>query len=426
MSRSLTASVKRVASRHIEKRAGLLKAPPAMVKEITEWVQTNVSRWLATTDKVRVSEEVREIARKKGGSGRPETKTTFYVDLKGWPYLRSFGKTTDRVLAKVEQQIEKAVAARAEGTVAEPTMEIEVPLFLRRLFTLNPNTRMTPEEVRRLVKKVDQMPSHQVAEAALPVLPEGFIAVDVVIVDRESGGNVKGSWNGGNHTITIYPSAYLRDVPTARPPYRGITFVYEYPKLLGSLATTVNHELQHMTQDIIKVLAGLHEDGGLPSRRIRDVGYTSDGRVRDERGQVMPTLRKEYLLRDVEFYTWLEGEINDFHDSVERDSRLRSVWDEARKAWVGGRSTLTFKRSKPFELVPDPIEVSPFFRALRENEPAKWRKAVGEFWKATEQPQSSRVASLYAAKCAGMKTPLDLPEGRYVEISGSLSSVGDE
>lgn len=35
-----------------------------------------------------------------------------------------------------------------------------------------------------------------------------------------------------------------------------------------------------------------------------------------------------------------------------------------------------------------------------------------------------RVASRYAGKTAAMKTPSDLPEGWYVEISGSLSNVG--
>ena len=57
--RAFTKSASLVASRYIE--AGLLKAPPAMVKEITEWVQDAFSAWLAELPNFDLIEKAREL-----------------------------------------------------------------------------------------------------------------------------------------------------------------------------------------------------------------------------------------------------------------------------------------------------------------------------------------------------------------------------
>ena len=92
----------------------MLKAPPEMVKEITDWVQTNTARWVATTDMVYVSDKVRAMARKDGGSQKPETKTTATLDLKGWPYLKDMAKVKDQVVANLEKWLKEEVQRREE------------------------------------------------------------------------------------------------------------------------------------------------------------------------------------------------------------------------------------------------------------------------------------------------------------------------
>ena len=74
MSRALTASVKRVASRYIEKRAGLLQPPPKMVDAITAWAEANTAatRLESREGGDTLSEsELREIARRGKGEAVP-------------------------------------------------------------------------------------------------------------------------------------------------------------------------------------------------------------------------------------------------------------------------------------------------------------------------------------------------------------------
>ena len=68
------------------------------------------------------------------------------------------------------------------------------------------------------------------------------------------------------------------------------------------------------------------------------------------------------------------------------------------------------------------MERGGFFHALKKNEPAKWRKAVGEFWKATEQPRSSRVASRYAAlgQCYSWATQFAWDKEGAVVVHGTI------
>ncbi len=289
------ASPTRVARRHV---AGLLKAPPAMVKEITEWVQTNVARMVAhSSDSVRLNEPVRALAQKHGGAAPPERKARFSMGLRGWSYLSGFGND----------------AGKAE----------------------------------RLLKL------------------QGFGVIRVRIATDE--GNTLATWNNRNLELVVNPFAGNYDLRSKRA----------YIQWMKRIGSSVNHELQHMTQRIIKVLAGTHEYGGLPSRRIRDHEYTPAGfSVADPK---LP--KKQYYLRDVEFYTWLSGEVRRFNEYASHAHFPKDRWDEARRSFV--------------DAVNDPMEwggymvvdASPFFRALRENDPAKWRKAVGEFWKETEQPR---------------------------------------
>ena len=431
------ASARRVARRHT---AGLLKNPPVMFKEVSKWVLTNMARWIlhASPEDLASSRrdeqkniELRDMAsarlRKLAGSGRPEMKTTFMVDLKGWPYLRSFGKATKRAMAQIEKELEKAAESQqsvneqvevilplknhpvikkflkgfdhsdsamgllqdAISVVREASglsvydarlalllykegsygqADVPVPLFLRRLFRIRPQTKLSIKEIRRLMAQVDSMPEHEVAEAALAVLPNGFVSIDVVLNPQEE---TTGAWYGHNKTIKVSP--YL--------PWVGMLTLRGEPKLdemLRRVEQTVRHELQHMTQDLIKALAGLEDEGGIPSLRVRDTNWTPGGFLTRTpvRTLLKDFVRKDYILRDVEFYPWVEDAAREFNAWAKEERLSKRDWDKERKSFVGQRVSGYSSRYGTNDL----------FWNLLQSEPDKWKKAVGEFWKATERP----------------------------------------
>ncbi len=430
------ASARRVARRHT---AGFLKNPPVMFKEVSKWVLTNTARWIlhASPEDLASSRrdeqgniELRDMAsarlRKLAGSGRPEMRATFMVDLKGWPYLRSFGKATKRAMAQIEKQLEEAAESQqsvneqveavlplknhpaikkflkeydhsgskdgllqdAISVVREASglsvydarlalfiyqegsygqNDVPVPLFLRRLFRIRPNTKLSIKEIRRLMAQVDSMPAHEVAEAALAVLPDGFVSIDVALNPQEDS---TGAWYGRTKAIKVSP--YL--------PWVGLITLRGEPKvdeMLRRVEQTVRHELQHMTQDLIKALAGLKEVGGLPSRSVRDTNLTPSGFSHNPLRTLMsPEDRKDYILQDVEFYPWVEDAAREFNARAKETRLSKRDWDKERKTFVGERVS---GYSSYFG-------TNDFFWNLLQSEPDKWKKAVGEFWKATDRP----------------------------------------
>ena len=113
---------------------------------------------------------------------------------------------------------------------------------------------------------------------------------------------------------------------------------------LVKLKSTLEHELRHVGQDILRDVLGLHEDAGLPSKNIRTPGP-----------------RKEHALLDQEFYTRLGDELSMFLDHLRNQSEPQQVWSQMAHDWVNKKETFT---------------------KLKAKEPLKWKKAVAEFYKA--------------------------------------------
>jgi hypothetical protein len=428
-------SARRVASRWVH--GGLLTPPPKMVEAVTGWALSNFAAYLADTGEVYVSDEVRSQAR-QDSAPRFERSGDFYLDLRGWPYLRHIQKVQDRAVAIVSQKLDrqeqriekglrayKVVSKMDDQIVAEgrrdpfgeagrravdyivglhpdldpfdvegaldgdkPDDEMRVPPFLQALYGLTPVDKRTVAEIRRMLKEVKADSPEQMAESALRVLPKGFVSINVLL-DFTPRSRTNGSYEWKSHTLLLFPLTPLQ--PTTRDPRRkGLDTVQDYSRVRESIANTVRHELVHMSQELIEVLAGIPQGtGGLPSRSIRDTRYDSQGIdiQRRERGQV--SVPKDYLLRDVEFYAWLSDEVALFKRAAQREGLPLDLWDEARKVWVGAqrgplRGHRMYKgKMKPAVFQMDRGGTMDFFKALKQ-EPAKWRKAVGEFWKATE------------------------------------------
>lgn len=206
----------------------------------------------------------------------------------------------------------------------------------------------------------------------------------------------KGSTNGAAGTfrrpvyLTIYPA-------NIEPEWSTYQLNRQFRTFLQDLSDTVEHELIHYTQDILRKLSE-NAEAGLPSTRTPD---RDQGRDRDysEEGSAAHRL---HALDDVEFYSRLKDEVREFlrkiselPDTVEG----HDFWVRARKMFVSDPSTA--REGEIGGTLIDggrtpTIEPSFFFTVLREDAPAKWRKAVGEFLKATQRsaPKATRAPSL--------------------------------
>jgi len=413
--RHWTKAAHRVAVRHLE--AGLLRPPPKMVAEITSWSIGCVARFVA--DDEQAPDPVREAARAYANPS-PETHRKFPVSLEGWPYLRDIAgiqalavkqtlawlddveekrnqvvKLYDQVrrsedpvlqaalrnpdgpaLAKAlqvlqAQGISKSTALRALRVMI--TDEVQLPGFLATLY--GPGKRPT-HEIRKMLSEIRADGPAQMAEAALQVLPHGFSEVDVD-VEFSYGAAASGEYKPEKRQIVVYP---LTDRPAwyafkdAEKAVRGY---------MAEIAATIKHELTHMSQDLLAVFHGLQTMGaGLPSPSIRNNDYTPLGVFRDNTPD--HTRRtKEHDLRDIEFYTQLQDEIDLYLRAVKVVPE--SLRDKARKIWVGLAQGPLRAEGVEYEILGvRPWMTQHTFRVLHTSEPAKWRKAVGEFWKATE------------------------------------------
>lgn len=95
---------------------------------------------------------------------------------------------------------------------------------------------------------------------------------------------------------------------------------------------------------------------------------------------------RQHALDDREFYTRLRDEVRGFNQYARKYQTrkdiegIREEWERSRKVWV---ATPNHRRLMKLQRYGSP-EARPFFRALIDGAPGKWRKAVGEFMAATE------------------------------------------
>lgn len=188
-----------------------------------------------------------------------------------------------------------------------------------------------------------------------------------------------------------------------------------YSTTIKALERALLHELRHMAQSYLAYALGKAFENstrrpGLPSRKFQTPEYRQEyDPKRPDFNPKNPTLIRVYqtlkaqgvnvsavdwhALDDIEFYTRLADTIGDFkglwdaHGSPEILNQAIQLWTGAVQMppdadprdvknyekgieRLGGLSVLRW------------FKADPFFRALRDRAPAKWRKAVSEFVKA--------------------------------------------
>lgn len=151
--------------------------------------------------------------------------------------------------------------------------------------------------------------------------------------------------------------------------------------LLDYILTTLRHELQHAQQMLIMKTHNLFNLGGLPDTRDPDKDF-------DYYNQQW---KKEHPLRSVEFYPRLSDEISRFtgstfikdivNDPNMSKQQIKKEVNDRIKYWTGSEPAPS---NKYVPRGPTGDSVRPFFKALRDNRPTRYKKAVREFTKAID------------------------------------------
>ena len=157
--------------------------------------------------------------------------------------------------------------------------------------------------------------------------------------------------------------------------------VPEFRKALDRIERTLEHEMRHLAQTVMRTLSDGFDDFsiGVPSKSI-GTGPESEGLAKGLPRDQSDHSRPEHALRDDEFYTRLGDDVRTFLAETKRFPKF--TWRWILKTWVGLIDAKSLPMDFPVEVE---VHVSPFFKLLKKHQPDKWKKAVVEFTKAVSQ-----------------------------------------
>lgn len=449
----------RVASRYVE--AGLLKVPPAMVKEITKWVQDTFCTWIVKKTKPVNRDLIRQVWREEKGLGSIDRRAVRGLNntletLQEWGSRpNSWGRFDDLlyeskgtlrkylVSLNLDKDSFKKMTRQETKVLYDQTYKRFLPILKReiesadrefqeaskRLTSLKSNLtqadliayqggfipktlKVSPEvlqSAKKRLKSSQPLPTlggylsyskgfdpnfngwpyanliptqmlhigDQKAEKTRVGGPEVHLNIKEIMPEVggsfiETGHEMETQWIGQGRLI------FYANVPKLLQSRSG------YKRLMREIETAVRHELQHYVQKLFQDI-GIKEFG-IPSKSIRDLRFSPSGfaslKGLDDNQRTMREYyehgQKPYPLIDAEFYPWLEDNVDTFLEWASSQNLERSEWDRARKDWVESQN--------PNVLHAQGVGNANFWKELKKHEPAKWRKAVSEFWKATDSP----------------------------------------
>ena len=335
------ARARRVASRYIAKRAGLLQPPPKMVDAITAWVEANTAATRLEDregDDTLSESELREIARRGKGEAIPlngEIAKKFPIDLRGWKY-------GDRLEKLVEYEMKQIRGVMQSLDEQRQILQDKGTWDDHKDFAIK-----MEESVRKRLKEIRSQ----------------RIRVVLKHVDSRRKG---GDWSPALGIMTILITPYSP---------------------LSEIRKTVKHELTHLAQDLLTktsdaAVKNLHTFG-LPSRKIRTPWYKAPHRS-----------VSDHSMDDREFYPKLADAVDEMRAALDRLPP-----EQHRDAF---RKMVGEKRDGQHEGGLRLLSVLPFFLHLSRAEEGKWGKAVSVAYGELFGGSSSRVASRYIAKRAGL------------------------
>jgi len=427
-------SATRVALRYLQgKQAGVFQGPPALLKTIQEWaLATYAGHILAgvETDLETILDAKGPIKRaiQDMGKGYDEVTKAGSLSVGGsfkFPMTDTFGGSSslsksvwgvkrtgedvyligkgDRSVSWKPQQLPwqwgrgpwtleevkkhlmpyisratQRMRSKLDQPVVDPNMPKAVELTLLKRKCLQYTTKAKHYSGKATTKfKLDlsgwkYLPNPREAEKHIKD-EEGWDVVKVVL-DFKGSQTKGGYWSLKERTLDVEIGAgatshYIRTPEQART-------VSLFETGITQITGTCRHEVQHIGQDALRLAKGLSEDAGLPGRTLRNPDFTPEGRKLHVPEGDAPS-GKVHPLRDVEFHTRIQDEIEKFSRFVRKGVVAKAKIKEALHIWVG---------ASPENEMKDPdgkviMTTQQFFYSLRKYEKGKWQKAVDEFRK---------------------------------------------
>jgi hypothetical protein len=176
---------------------------------------------------------------------------------------------------------------------------------------------------------------------------------------------------------------------------------YAIENTILEIKNTIRHELIHLIQTAVKIAKNLKEEAGLPSKNIRqNTTKINNNLSENKEDKESKDKRPIHPLRDIEFYTRLADEINDF--KVNKNEFPVPLHEDLAKFWTGLITADEFISIIKKYCIPKSYEdedqsetnyiymsrivsfnkSKEFFEQLKNNQPLKYQKAVKEFMKA--------------------------------------------
>jgi hypothetical protein len=248
----------------------------------------------------------------------------------------------------------------------------------------------------------------------------------ITVIHTFRSDKAEASWNHRTRTLKFY----------GFPEAMTFNRISEVAERYREIPTSARHELQHVTQQAIGAMTGSGW-GGLPKRRLRRPESIEEQVFQYNRsGEVL-----DYVDSDVEYQTKLTDAVESWDRSVEPDiqrwiSRTGLSERDQRefmkfyvRVYVGASVDPQRDFSRLLSRLPEYEEPwdqpdgrqSAFFLSLKRADSAKWRNAVGTFYKeiarTTRLAGDSKMASSVKVAARWLKQSKNLPKNveRYVQ-----------
>jgi len=206
-------------------------------------------------------------------------------------------------------------------------------------------------------------------------VPENWLQYTLVLSPWQTSQAV-GLWIRKGRKIVGYLGEYLEPANRA-----------QLEEFQHEIRSTLEHELVHLAQSLLKAIRVLKKEPGLVSRRVQpskiyDI-YGHPPGWEDMSAEERERWEEEHALQEIEFQPRLRDEVRAFRriaPRLRRDQRRQLL-----RAWL-----LPFEKVEPRELSPQwerAVELARnrvFFDALYRRERPKWRNAAAKFIKSVE------------------------------------------
>lgn len=362
------------------KISGILSAPPDMIKDITEWIKSNIIKIIVCN--YTLSNLNQAILKDMGiltdydiekYSNKKTIYKSFNVNLENWKYFSNefVKKNNQRIkqmsISTLEDLIRKSELSSYGDMSNIPPLGINLPDFIIQYY--HTGKTISYGDAKKLLKKIKN--KKNIVNDNIP--DSIFVYIHLDINQNNIAEYHPSNIIGSPPAIYIYPFA-ISEQSFWLTNQKRQQIKDEIDEILFIVAETVNHELIHFAQDLLSTLTN-SPNAGFPSKNLSI--------AKDEPGalyEISDYDSEDYMYlhnsSKIEFYPLIEDEISQFYRQNPIDIFIEkgSDYDDfspVEKKYIDKNFSDAKKRF---------IEESEFFTILKKNSIKKWQKAISLFW----------------------------------------------